>query len=259
MLQLQHVNKIYLGGSVNEHSLFRDFNLDIDDGDFVSVIGSNGSGKTSLLNIICGSIGVDSGQILLDEIKLDGMPEHRRQRYIARVFQDPGKGTAPDMTILENLSIASNKHRHFNWMPGIDQKSRHYFGEQLERLGMGLENRMDQICGSLSGGQRQALSLLMATLDTPKLLILDEHTAALDPRISEHIMSLTNEIVSRLGVKTLMVTHNLRFALEYGNRLLMMHEGEVILDRNGDGKKNLQLSDILDRFNQISIEYGNSI
>lgn len=259
MLQLQHVNKIYLGGSVNEHSLFNDFSLQVEDDEFVSIIGSNGSGKTSLLNIICGSITPNSGKIHLDDISLSAVPEHRRQRQIARVFQDPAKGTAPDMTILENLSIASNKHRRFNLLPGIDKKQKQFFQEELEKLGMGLENRMDQLCGSLSGGQRQALSLLMATLDRPHLLILDEHTAALDPRVSEHIMELTNEIVQRLSVKTLMVTHNLRFALKYGNRLLMMHEGEVILDAKADKKKNLQLDDILDRFNQISIEYGNSV
>ncbi len=259
MLQLQHVTKIYLGGTVNEHILFRDFNLDIADNEYVSIIGSNGSGKTSLLNIICGSIHLNHGKVILDGEDISSLAEHKRQRQIARVFQDPSRGTAADMTILENLSIAANKQKRFNLLPGVDRRERDYFAHQLERLGMGLENRLDQLCGTLSGGQRQALSLLMATLDKPKLLILDEHTAALDPRVSESIMKLTNEIVARLAVKTLMVTHNLRFALESGNRLLMMHEGEIILDIKGSEKESLKLEDILDRFNQISIEYGNSI
>lgn len=259
MLQLQHVTKVYLGGTVNEHSLFRDFNLEVADDEYVSIIGSNGSGKTSLLNIVCGSISLNQGQVILDGQDITHAAEHKRQRQIARVFQDPSKGTAADMTILENLSIAANKHKRFNLLPGIDKRNREHFQIQLERLGMGLENRLDQPCGTLSGGQRQALSLLMATLDKPRLLILDEHTAALDPRISESIMALTNEIVMRLEVKTLMVTHNLRFALESGNRLLMMHEGEIIMDVKGSAKKKLKLEDILERFNQISIEYGNSI
>lgn len=259
MLQLQHVNKIYFGGTVNEHSLFRDFSLEVDEGEFVSIIGSNGSGKTSMLNMICGTIHLDHGKILLNERDITHLPEHRRQRYIARVFQDPARGTAADLTILENLSIAANKHRHFNLMPGIDRSMLDELCTQLERLGMGLENRLDQLCGTLSGGQRQALSLLMATLDKPQLLILDEHTAALDPRISERIMELTKDIVKRLNVKTLMVTHNLKFSLDYGNRLLMMHEGKVVMDKKGADKSALILEDILDRFNQISIEVGNSI
>lgn len=259
MLQLQHVNKVYMAASVNEHSLFREFSLEIDDGEFVSIIGSNGSGKTSLLNIICGSTKLDQGQIILNGKTLNPLPEHRRQRFIARVFQDPAKGTAADMTILENLSIAANKHKRFNWRAGINQAERHLFQEKLATLGMGLENRLDQNCGSLSGGQRQALSLLMATLGKPELLILDEHTAALDPRSSERIMEITASIVKRLNVKTLMVTHNLRHALEYGNRLLMMHEGQVILDKKHEAKEVLQLDELLDRFNHISIEYGNSV
>lgn len=259
MLQLQHVNKVYLGGTVNEQSLFHGFNLEVKDKEMVSIIGSNGSGKSSLLNIICGSINLDHGNVFLDGKDITYVPEHKRQRSISRVFQDPAKGTASDLTILENLSIAANKHRRFNLLPGVDKKEKQHFQEQLERLEMGLENRLDQQCGTLSGGQRQALSLLMATMDKPKLLILDEHTAALDPRVSEHIMELTNDIMTRLEVKTLMVTHNLRFALKYGNRLLMMHEGEIILDKSNEEKDALVLDDILDRFNQISIEYGNSV
>ena len=252
MLELININKNYNPGSVNELCLFKDFNLTVKDGEFVSVVGSNGSGKTSMLNIICGSIAVDSGRILIHGEDITKQKDYIRQRRIGRVYQDPSKGTCPSMTILENMSIAENKGKPYNLGRGVNKAKLETYREMLRPLNLGLEDKMGVQVGSLSGGQRQALALLMATMTPIDFLILDEHTAALDPKTAEIIMELTDQVVKEKKVTTIMVTHNLRYAVEYGNRLIMMYEGHVIYDVRGEEKKNLQVSDLLQRFEQVS-------
>ena len=257
MLELININKNYNPGSVNELCLFRDFNLTVKDGEFVSVVGSNGSGKTSMLNIICGSIAVDSGKILIHGEDITRQKDYIRQRRIGRVYQDPSKGTCPGMTILENMSIAENKGKPYNLGRGVNKAKLEEYREMLRPLNLGLEDKMGVQVGSLSGGQRQALALLMATMTPIDFLILDEHTAALDPKTAEIIMELTDQVVKEKKVTTIMVTHNLRYAVEYGDRLLMMHQGRAIIDKEGRKKQEMQIEDILERFNEISIECGN--
>ncbi len=257
MLKLNHINKYYNAGTVNEMCLFRDFNLSIEDGQFVSVVGSNGSGKTSMLNIICGSIPVDQGTIEIGGVDITNMPEYKRQRRIGRVYQDPARGTCPHMTILENMSLADNKGKPFNLLPGTNRQRVDYYRESLKSLGLGLEDKMNVKVGVLSGGQRQAMALLMSTMTPIEFLILDEHTAALDPKTAEVIMELTDKVVKEKKLTTIMVTHNLRYAVEYGDRLLMMHQGQAIIDKAGAEKKEIQIDDILEKFNAISIECGN--
>ncbi len=257
MLKLNHINKYYNAGTVNEMCLFRDFNLSIEDGQFVSVVGSNGSGKTSMLNIICGSIPVDQGTIEIGGVDITNMPEYKRQRRIGRVYQDPARGTCPHMTILENMSLADNKGKPFNLLPGTNRQRVDDYRESLKSLGLGLEDKMNVKVGVLSGGQRQAMALLMSTMTPIEFLILDEHTAALDPKTAEVIMELTDKVVKEKKLTTIMVTHNLRYAVEYGDRLLMMHQGQAIIDKAGKEKKEIQIDDILEKFNAISIECGN--
>ena len=257
MLKLNHINKYYNAGTVNEMCLFRDFNLSIEDGQFVSVVGSNGSGKTSMLNIICGSIPVDQGTIEIGGVDITNMPEYKRQRRIGRVYQDPARGTCPHMTILENMSLADNKRKPFNLLPGTNRQRVDDYRESLKSLGLGLEDKMNVKVGVLSGGQRQAMALLMSTMTPIEFLILDEHTAALDPKTAEVIMELTDKVVKEKKLTTIMVTHNLRYAVEYGDRLLMMHQGQAIIDKAGKEKKEIQIDDILEKFNAISIECGN--
>ena len=257
MIELQHIDKYYNIGTVNEICLFKDFNLTINDGDFISVIGSNGSGKTSLLNLICGSLEAEAGKIILNGEDITKQKEYVRQRKIGRVYQDPAMGTCPSMTILENMSLADNKGRSFGLSFGTNRKRVSYYRELLSQLGLGLEDMMGSKVGSLSGGQRQAIALLMITMTPIEFLILDEHTAALDPKTAELIMELTDKVVREKKLTTIMVTHNLRYAVEYGNRLIMMHQGEAIIDKAGADKDNLDVDDLLDRFNQISIETGN--
>lgn len=252
MLELININKNYNPGSVNELCLFKDFNLTVKDGEFVSVVGSNGSGKTSMLNIICGSIAVDSGRILIHGEDITKQKDYIRQRRIGRVYQDPSKGTCPSMTILENMSIAENKGKPYNLGRGVNKAKLETYREMLRPLNLGLEDKMGVQVGSLSGGQRQALALLMATMTPIDFLILDEHTAALDPKTAEIIMELTDQVVKEKKVTTIMVTHNLRYAVEYGNRLIMMHEGKVIYDVSGEEKKNLKVSDLLAKFEEVS-------
>ena len=257
MLELKNIEKFYNAGTVNEMCLFEDFNLSIADGQFVSVVGSNGSGKTSMLNIICGSIPLDRGRILVGGQDITRMPEHRRQRRIGRVYQNPAMGTCPSMTILENMSLADNKGKPFNLRPGTNRQRIDYYRESLRSLGLGLEDKLHVKVGVLSGGQRQAMALLMSTMTPIEFLILDEHTAALDPKTAETIMELTDKIVREKHLTTIMVTHNLRYAVEYGDRLLMMHQGTIVMDHAGEEKKALKIDHILEKFNAISIECGN--
>ena len=257
MLELNHIHKLYNPGTVNEICLFDDFNLKIDDGQFVSVVGSNGSGKTSMLNIICGSIPIDGGSIVVNGTDITKQKDFIRHRRIGRVFQDPSKGTCPSMTILENMSLADNKGKKFGLGFGTNKKRIDYYRELLSQLGLGLEDMMGSKVGSLSGGQRQAMALLMTTMAPIEILILDEHTAALDPKTAELIMELTGKVVKEKNLTTIMVTHNLRYAVEYGNRILMMHQGHAVLDKAGEEKAKLVVDDLLDQFNQISIECGN--
>ena len=257
MLELSHIDKYYNPGSVNEMCLFQDFNLTIPDSQFVSVVGSNGSGKTSMLNIICGSIPIDGGKVLVGEQDITSMPEHKRHRIIGRVYQNPALGTCPSMTILENMSMADNKGKPFDLHRCVNRKKADEYREMLAQLGLGLEDKMGVQVGNLSGGQRQAMALLMSTMTPIEFLILDEHTAALDPKTADIIMRLTDRIVKEKKLTTLMVTHNLRYALEYGDRLLMLHEGKVVLDRAGQEKQDTQLDEVLKLFNEISVECGN--
>ena len=257
MLELNHIHKLYNPGTVNEICLFDDFNLKIEDGQFVSVVGSNGSGKTSMLNIICGSIPIDGGSIIVNGVDITKQKDFIRHRRIGRVFQDPSKGTCPGMTILENMSIAENKGKPYNLGRGVNKAKLEEYREMLRPLNLGLEDKMGVQVGSLSGGQRQALALLMATMTPIDFLILDEHTAALDPKTAEIIMELTDQVVKEKKVTTIMVTHNLRYAVEYGNRLIMMHEGKAILDKAGEEKKTINTEEIMAIFNRISVECGN--
>lgn len=257
MIELENIKKIYNPGTVSESCLFDGFSFSVGDGEFVSVVGSNGSGKTSMLNIICGSIPVDSGRVLLDGTDIARKKEFQRYRRIGRVYQDPAAGTCPNMTILENMSLADNKGKRFGLSMGVNRAKRDFYREQLSHLGLGLEEKLDVKVGLLSGGQRQAVALLMATMTPLDFLILDEHTAALDPHTADIIMELTDKIVREQGLTAIMVTHNLRYAVEYGTRLIMMDKGNIILDRSGDEKKATTTESILDIFNAISIECGN--
>ena len=257
MLELREIYKYYNPGTVNEMCLFNNFNFKVDDGEFVAVVGSNGSGKTSMLNIICGSIPIDEGAVLINGTNITNMPEYKRMGRIGRVFQNPSMGTCPSMTILENMSLADNKGRFYGLGRGTNKARIDYYREQLAQLGLGLEDKLHVKVGSLSGGQRQAMALLMSTMTPIEFLILDEHTAALDPKTAELIMELTDKIVKEKNLSTVMVTHNLRYAVEYGNRLIMMHQGHCVMDKAGKEKEDTSIDEILTMFNEISIECGN--
>lgn len=258
MIELSAIDKTFNLGTIDEKVLFNNFNLTINDGEFVAVIGSNGSGKTTMLNIISGSVDIDNGKILLDGNEINSMKDYKRAMKIGRVFQNPSMGTCPSMTIWENLSIADNKGKRFGLSFGLNRARKDFYRSQLETLGMGLEDRMDTIAGSLSGGQRQALALIMATLVRPDLLLLDEHTAALDPKAADIVMELTDRIVKEKKITSLMVTHNLRYAVEYGTRTIMMHDGGIVVDVSGEERRSKSIDDYLTIFNGISIEKGNS-
>lgn len=257
MLKLSAICKTYNQGDVNRMCLFDNFSMTVQDGEFVSIVGSNGSGKTSMLNIICGDIPVESGQISLDETDVTRMPGFRRYRRIGRVYQNPALGACAQLTILENMALADNKGRPFNLRFAIRGARTDFYRAQLRTLGLGLEDKLDQQVGALSGGQRQALALVMATLTPIDFLILDEHTAALDPKTADLIMALTDKVVRDKKLTAMMVTHNLRYAVEYGTRLVMMDKGQIVLDRSGAEKAATRVDDLLHLFNRISIECGN--
>ena len=252
MLTLTHVSKTFNPGTITEKKALKDISLELKEGDFVSVIGGNGAGKSTLLNLIAGVHIPDSGSILLDNIDVTTWKEHNRAKFLGRVFQDPMMGTAANMSIAENLALAyrRGKKRGLKW--GVTHSETKIYKDLLAHLDLGLENRMDSKVGLLSGGQRQALTLLMATLQKPKLLLLDEHTAALDPKTAAKVMEVTRVIVNRDKLTTLMITHNMRDAIEYGDRLIMMYEGKIALDIAGEEKQKLTVEDLLAKFGQAT-------
>ena len=248
MLELKNLYKTFNAGTVNEKRAIDGLDLTLEDGDFVTIIGGNGAGKSTTLNLIAGVFPADQGSILLDGVDITRLPEHKRAKYLGRVFQDPMMGTAATMGIEENLALANRRGQRRTLRPGITAQEREVFRKQLAALGLGLEDRMTSKVGLLSGGQRQALTLLMATLKKPRLLLLDEHTAALDPKTADKVLQITEEIVARDKLTTLMVTHNMKHAIQYGNRLIMMDAGKVVVDIRGEEKKNLSVRDLLEKF-----------
>ncbi len=257
MLELRNITKRFNVGTVDEATVFENFDFKVADGEFVSIIGSNGSGKTTLLNLICGSIKPDEGKVIFEDKDITSVPEFKRAKYIGRVFQDTKAGTCAELTILENLALADNKNKQFGLGKCVSKKRVDYYKSLLEQCNMGLENRLGTQVGALSGGQRQALALVIANMAQLKLLILDEHTAALDPKSSEIVMELTKEMVEKNNITTIMVTHNLRFSAQYGSRLVMMNEGNIILDIAGEEKTNTDVQELLKIFDEISIDKGN--
>ena len=253
MLTLTNIQKTFGIGTVNEKAALRGIDLHLDAGDFVTVLGSNGAGKSTLFGAIAGAFRLDSGTVVLDGQDITLLPDYKRSKVIGRLFQDPLRGTAPSMTIEENMALAYLRASHsrspFSHITAADRRE---FREKLSMLGLGLENRMDHPVGLLSGGQRQALTLLMATLKKPRLLLLDEHTAALDPKTAAKVLEVTQRIVDEEHLTTLMITHNMKDAIAHGNRLIMMHEGKIIYDVEGEEKKNLKVSDLLQKFEQAS-------
>ncbi len=252
MLELSHVYKSFNIGTPVQKDALIDLNLKLNEGDFVTVIGGNGAGKSTMLNAVAGAFAVEKGQITIDGNNVTKEPEYKRAKYIGRVFQDPLRGTAGDMWIEENLAMAlrRGKKRSFRW--GISNEEREQYAELLKTLDLGLETRLNAKVGLLSGGQRQALTLLMATIKKPQLLLLDEHTAALDPHTAKKVLDITNKVVTENNLTTLMVTHNMKDAIKYGNRLIMMHNGTIIYDVSGEEKKNLKVADLLLKFEQES-------
>lgn len=257
MLELSNITKTYNPGTINEMCIFEDFSLTIADGEFVSVVGSNGSGKTSILNIICGTIPIDRGEVCISGRNIARIKEYRRYADIGRVYQNPAMGTCPNLTILENMALADNKGKSFGLSFGVNRRRSDFYKEQLSILGLGLEDKLETKVGALSGGQRQSVALIMATMTPLNFLILDEHTAALDPHTADIIMELTDKIVREKKLTAIMVTHNLRYAVRYGSRLIMMDKGKAVIDKSGGEKAATKTEDILKIFNEISIECGN--
>ncbi len=253
MLEIKDVTVTFNGGTVNEKIALKNVSLTLEDGDFVTVIGGNGAGKSTLLNVICGTIKQDTGKILLDDIDMSNMSEHRRAKYLGRVFQDPQMGTAADMQIEENLALAARRGKIKTLAWGVRSVERKDYKQMLKELDLGLEDRLTTAVGLLSGGQRQAVTLLMATLAKPKLLLLDEHTAALDPKTAKKVLDITDRLVGESSTTTLMITHNMNDAIKYGNRLIMMNEGRIIYDVRGEEKQNLTIKDLMALFEKESI------
>lgn len=252
MLEIKNVYKTFNPGTVNAKTALNNLNLTLNDGDFVTIIGGNGAGKSTMLNAIAGTFAVDSGSIIIDGTDITKLSEYKRAAFLGRVFQDPMMGTAPTMQIIENLALAKRRgqKRGLRWQISKGEKEEYY--ELLQTLGLGLEERMTSKVGLLSGGQRQALTLLMATLQKPKLLMLDEHTAALDPKTAAKVLSLSDEIIQEHGLTALMVTHNMKDAIAHGNRLIMMDAGRVVIDVSGDEKKNLTVPEVMKMFSEAS-------
>ena len=252
MLDILNVEKTFNPGTINEKKALNGINLHLDEGDFVTVIGGNGAGKSTMLNMIAGVYPVDCGSIVIDGIDVTDLPEYKRAKYLGRVFQDPMTGTAADMQIEENLALAARRGKRRSLLPGITAKERAEYKELLKILDLGLEERLTAKVGLLSGGQRQALTLLMATLKKPKLLLLDEHTAALDPKTAKKVLDITEEIVVKENLITVMITHNMADAIRVGNRLIMMHEGQIVVDVKGEEKKKLTIEQLLQMFEASS-------
>ncbi len=252
MLDINQIHKTFNAGTVNEKKALNGLDLHLREGDFVTVIGGNGAGKSTMLNAIAGTWLVDEGSIVIDGIDVTRLSEHKRAKYLGRVFQDPMTGTAASMQIEENLALAARRGKSRTLRIGITAKEREEYRQQLKILELGLENRLTTSVGLLSGGQRQALTLLMATLQKPKLLLLDEHTAALDPKTAAKVLEVTDKIISRDNLTTIMITHNMKDAIAHGNRLVMMHEGHIIYDVAGEEKKNLTVADLLKKFEEAS-------
>ncbi len=255
MLEIKNLYKTFNAGTVNEKVVLRGINLTVEDGDFITIIGSNGAGKSTLLNSISGTIYPDMGNVILNDKDITYMPENKRAKFIGRVFQDPMMGTAKDMWIEENLALAYRRAKPLGLKWGMAVKEeKEIFREQLKRLNLGLEDRLRTKVGLLSGGQRQAVTLLMATVKRPEVLLLDEHTAALDPKTAQTVLELSNNIIKENKLTALMVTHNMQNAIDYGNRLIMMHNGNIILDIKGEEKKNLTVEILLNKFKEVSGE-----
>ncbi len=252
MLSLKGIVKKFNPGTVNEKVALNGLDLTLEKGDFVTVIGGNGAGKSTMLNAISGVWRVDSGSIVLDGVDITALPEYKRAKYLGRVFQDPMMGTAADMQIEENLALASRRGKRKTFAPGIRNSERARYREMLSELDLGLESRLSEKVGMLSGGQRQAITLLMAAMKQPKLLLLDEHTAALDPKTAATVLEITERIVKENDLTTLMITHNMKDAIAHGNRLIMMHEGKVIVDVSGEEKQRLTVEDLLEMFSKAS-------
>ena len=252
MLEIRNISKTFNPGTINEKKALSDLSLTLKDGDFVTVIGGNGAGKSTMLNAVAGVWPVDCGSILLDGEDITALPEHKRAKYIGRVFQDPMMGTAPNMQMEENLALALRRGQKRGLRWGVTKAERQEYREKLKTLGLGLEDRMTVKVGLLSGGQRQALTLLMASLRKPKLLLLDEHTAALDPATAAKVLELSDQIVEENGLTALMITHNMTDAIKHGNRLIMMDQGRIILDIEGEDKKHLTKKDLMDKFAQVA-------
>lgn len=255
MLTIDHISKTFAPGTVNEKRALSDLSLHLAPGDFVTILGSNGAGKSTLFNAIAGTFRPDAGKIIVDGADVTAMPDYKRSKFIGRMFQDPLKGTAPSMTIEENLALcylrASHRRSPFSMVTNAERRE---FRDRLSQLGLGLENRMDTVVGLLSGGQRQALTLLMATLVTPKLLLLDEHTAALDPATAEKVLELTKQIVAEHRITCLMITHNVQSALSLGNRTVMMKDGRIVLELSGDTRKTITTDQLLKAFHQQGMD-----
>lgn len=254
MLKLEKINQYFELGTVNEKHVLRDVSLEVNEGDFITIIGGNGAGKSTLLNAVAGTFQVTGGNVFIDGVNVTKEPNHRRAKYIGRVFQDPRMGTASDMSIEENLAIAYRRGKPRTLKAGVTERERTMFKELLAEFDLGLEHRLKDKTRYLSGGQRQALTLLMASFHNPKLLLLDEHTAALDPKTAAKVLDLTVKIVDENKLTAMMVTHNMKDALRIGNRLIMMHKGKCILNISGDEKKNLEVSDLLAMFEKASGE-----